>query len=401
MHERKDSTNALLFDWRILVTPNRIWTEANMRRLMVICALLLTSCNSGKEPNPGPQNVANPDNTAVPVRQADEKVEKIFNSSDALVQLLQGRVLFRLRDEGTRGDFQLQPVGVFVYPIGALMPEGRTVAKNRTACAPPADKLPSAYAMPDTFNSIKMTGKVALELGLNEIISALANADLKVGQDDTFELSVKDAKGQFLLDDELDEILKLPACKAYLTGKTMNLVRGYVIGQRSYLVGRSKTATGGAAGLGNVGKFKVSAANDKQVSVVDAVPVEFLQIVSRVSLPAEAASAAVPTVTAPATPEGTGKVYVQRDAAGNDGDAARVQKLLDGLSMEVVKKIERVESRKMPKAAQVRYFNNEDEALAQRTANKLKEIFPDAAKVYVGLKAPPKQLEVWLPRVGT
>jgi hypothetical protein len=227
-----------------------------MRRLVVICALLLTGCNG--TPN-GHGNEANSDNTVTPTNQTDPDQSKdrkkadpkvvIFNSSDALVHLLQQRVLDRLKDEGTRGDFQLQPVGVFVYPIGALMPEGRTVAKNRNACAPPADKAPSAYTMPDMFNSIKMTGKVALELGLNEVISALANADLKVGQDDTFDLSVKGAKGQFLLDDELDEILQLPACKAYLSGKTMNLVRGYVIGQRSYLVGRSRTATGGAAGL--------------------------------------------------------------------------------------------------------------------------------------------------------
>jgi hypothetical protein len=93
-------------------------------------------------------------------------------------------------------------------------------------------------------------------------------------------------------------------------------------------------------------------------------------------------------------------VYVQRDVVGTDADAIRVKNLLGGQSLEVVEKIERVESRKMPKAAQVRYFNKEDEALAQRTANALKEIFPDAAKLYVGLKAPPKQLEVWLPRVG-
>lgn len=371
-----------------------------MRPLVVICALLLIGCKGDREPEPG--NLVNSGNSAERGKGDGPKLPQppqIFDSSDKVVQILQRRVVNGLQLTGQEVDFQLQPVGVFVYPIGTLMPEGRTVAKNRSACAPPADKAPSEYGMPNMFNSIRMTGKVAVELGLNEVIAALANADVKVGQDDTFELSVKEAKGRFLLDDELEEVLKLATCKSYLSGKTMNLVRGYVIGQRSYLVERSRTGTGGA-GLKTVGNFKVIGSNDKKVSLVDEKPIEFLQIVSRVSLPA-AGPAIAATVSAPAAPEGVGRVYVQKDTRDASNDASRVQRLLGGLSLDVVPRVEPVESRKMPKSAQVRYFNKEDEGLANRTANALKEIYPDAAKIYVGLKAPPKQLEVWLPRVGS
>jgi hypothetical protein len=369
-----------------------------MRRLVEICALYLMGCPG---PDSSPGNETNSDNATTPRKKDGPQpppAPKIFNSSDAVVEILQNRVTSKLGLAATEVDFQVRPVGVFVYPIGTLMPEGRTVAKNKSACAPPPDRIPSDYNMPNTFNTIAMTGKVAFELGLNEVISNLANAGVKVGQDDTFELSVTSAKGRFLLDDELDDILKLAACKAYLGGKTMNLVRGYVIGQRSYLLERSRTGSGGA-GLTTVGEFKVQGSKGTKVSLIDEKPIEFLQIVSRVSLPA-AGPGLTPTVSVPTAPAGKGKVYVQRDLVGTDADAIRVQKLLGGLSLEVVPKVELVESRKMPKGAQVRYFNKEDEVLADRTANALKEIFPGAAKLYVGLKAPPKQLEVWLPRVG-
>ena len=186
----------------------------------------------------------------------------------------------------------------------------------------------------------------------------------------------------------------------------MNLVRGYVIGQRSYLLERDRTASGDA-GLTKIGDVKFEGANGSKASLVDDQPVEFLAIVSKVSLPASSpaggravAAAAVPKVSAPTAPAGQGKVYVQRDVRDSSDAAGRVQKLLAGLTLEVVPKVETVESRKMPRKAEVRYFNKEDEALAGHTANALRTIYPDAIKLYVGLKAPPRQLEVWLPKAG-
>ena len=157
-----------------------------MRRLVVICALFLFACTKNSDDH----NKASPIPASTPPALPKRIAPTIFDSSDEVLQLLQERVKSQLQGSD---DFVVQPVGAFVYPIGTLMPEGRSIAKNRSACAPAKDAA-GIYGMPNMYNSIAMTGKVAVELGLGQVISELANAGFKVGQDDTFEIGVKNAR---------------------------------------------------------------------------------------------------------------------------------------------------------------------------------------------------------------
>jgi hypothetical protein len=97
-------------------------------------------------------------------------------------------------------------------------------------------------------------------------------------------------------------------------------------------------------------------------------------------------------------PVGTGPVYLQRDVADSSGNAAKLKDLLAAQAFAVVPQVESIESDKMPSIAQVRYFNKSDEALADKAVAVLRQVYPSAAKLYVGLKAPQGQLEVWLPK---
>lgn len=341
-----------------------------MRRSLALAVLLLSACR--KDPPPPPQPPA-------------------LDSGDAVNKLLQDRVQSKF---GGSDNFQVY-VTDGGYPIGTIMREGTTVGINRKACAPAIEA--GVYKMPSMFNSIMMNGKAAFELGLDAAVTQLARFGVKVGQEDTFNLSVAEAAGRFLLDDELTELIAQPACTAYLRGKSLLLVRGYVTGRRNYLLQRARNA-GGDIGLTKVGDLKVEASGNSGISLKDEAPSDFLQIVSKVSLPAS--GTAVATISEPTTPTGLGRVYVQRDVADASGQANAVKTGLAGQAFNVVPQVEAIESTKVPDAAQVRYFNKSDAAAADKAVAVLRRTYPDASKQYVGVKAPAGQLEVWLPRTG-
>ena len=346
-----------------------------MRRFLVIVAVLLSAC--GKS-TPDPPAAGN---------QATAAVE-LFESGDAVSELLQKRVQKKFQGSD---NFQVY-VTEGGYPIGTIMREGSTVGINRAACNPAVEA--GTYKLPSMFNTIAMTGKAAFELGLDGAVAQLARFGVKAGQDDTFELSVANAAGRFLLDDELTDVIAQPNCSAYLKGKTLLLVRGYVTGQRKYLLQRARNA-GADIGVTKIGNLKVDASSNAGVSLSDEAPTEFLQIVSKVSLP-EGSTVAV--VAAPTVPRGAGRVFVQRDTADSSGTANEVKTGLAGQEFNVVPQVEAIESRRMPDTAEVRYFNRGDEAEADKALSVLRRVDPKATKRYIGLNAPDGQLEVWLPK---
>jgi hypothetical protein len=93
-------------------------------------------------------------------------------------------------------------------------------------------------------------------------------------------------------------------------------------------------------------------------------------------------------------------MYIQEDAADTPEDGAKVVQLLrtGWPAANVESAVQRIPSQKMPDVAQVRYFAAADEALANRCIAILKQAYPDARAVRVGLPSPKGQLEVWLPR---
>ena len=82
------------------------------------------------------------------------------------------------------------------------------------------------------------------------------------------------------------------------------------------------------------------------------------------------------------------------------GRGTKIQDLLSDQLFAVVPQVEKIESSKMPTIAQVRYFNKDDEAVADKAVAALRQVYTNASKLYVGLKAPKGQLEIWLPRAG-
>jgi hypothetical protein len=94
-------------------------------------------------------------------------------------------------------------------------------------------------------------------------------------------------------------------------------------------------------------------------------------------------------------------VYVQRDKADGSDNADKVLALLTEQRFDVAGQVESIPTDKMPTLAQVRYFNASDEAVADKALAILRQIYPSAAKLFVGLKAPKGQLEVWLPKAGS
>lgn len=349
-----------------------------MRLLIVIAALLLTACPS--KPNKPPKPADLPETPA----------GEVFESGDRVQQMLRDRVRSKFSAED---DFQVY-VTEAGYPIGTLMREGRTVALNRASCAPSFEV--GRYSLPNMFNSILMRGKAAFDLGLDSLaVAELARFGVKAGQEDLFNLSVGNAAGQFLLDDELGQLLQQQSCAEYLRGKTLLLVRGYVVGKRNYRLQRDRNA-GADIGVTKVGGLKVEASGASGISLEDEAPTEFLQIVSKVRVPGPTVS----MMTQPPPPGTIGPVYLQRDVNDSSGNAARLKDLLGGRSFAVIPDIDAIESDKMPAIAQVRFFNRSDEAAAERAVAILRQVYPSAAKLFIGLKAPKGQLEVWLPRAG-
>jgi hypothetical protein len=93
-------------------------------------------------------------------------------------------------------------------------------------------------------------------------------------------------------------------------------------------------------------------------------------------------------------------MYVQEDSTEAPEAGTRVVQLLrkGWPSADIESAVQKIPTQKMPDVAQVRYFNASDEPLANRCVEVLKQEYPTARAVRIGLPSPKGQLEVWLPR---
>jgi len=368
-----------------------------MRRIILLTAILLSACDhkGGQPKAPGGGGGGGGGGGQPPPAQ-------VFDSGDAVQAMLADRVSTKFK---TGDDFRVLVTDID-YPIGTLMEEGRTVAMSDEACLPAFEV--HSYSLPSMFSTISMTGKAAFDLGIDSAATqGMVKFGVKGGQDDVFNLSVSNAAGKFLLDDKLQQLLKQPDCAKTVEGKTLLLVRGYVIGKRIYLLQRARSG-GADVGVDHVGALKVDASRSNGVSLSDEAPVEFLQIVSKIAVGPQIAAAPPPPPPPPPPPfpgstasvvVTTGPVFMQRDVSDTSGNAAKIKDLLSGQSFAVAG-IEAIDHAKMPSIAQVRYFNKTDEGLADKAVAVLRQVYPSASKLFVGLKAPQGQLEVWLPKAG-
>lgn len=328
------------------------------------------------------------------------------------------------------------------FPIGTLMRVGSTIPIDYTGCLPPSS--PPKYSTPSLFPPYNLSKTLAIDFGLdNEAIKKLANFGVIIKDTDQITLSVKGSQLQVLADNDITKILSKSDCRSAIPTSSVWLVRGYVFGQRNFLL-KSENANNVKGKIVKIASFNIDIGSGNQsVSITDESEMGFLQIVSQVTLPRADVAATVERakaddaakskgdkaydaatdkgskgwgilttdsirdriVIAPAIVEqpklvGTaGRVYVQRDHQDLSNKGENIVKALQNASFSVERNIERIDSSRMPKTAQVRYFNENDKVLANRALTDLQKLFPTAVLIRIGLPAPSGQIEIWLPRV--
>jgi hypothetical protein len=224
----------------------------------------------------------------------------------------------------------------------------------------------------------------------------LADFGVNVKDTDTVKLSVKSAQLQALADNDIQNLLRISKCVGAIPKSTVLLVRGYILGQRTFLL-KNEKANDVKGNIPKIASFNVSVGSgDASLNLTDDAEVKFLQIVSQVTI--APTSTNLVAVTKPEVIGGTGRVYVQRDRADLTNKAKLIVDALRAASFNVVSKVETVDSARMPKAAQVRYFNESDKPMAEGALREFQKQFPNASIVRIGLPAPSGQLEIWLPK---
>lgn len=316
-------------------------------------------------------------------------------SLDVLLKELAQRVA---QQSGEAKDFRVL-VTVYQEPIGALMEPGRSIADDDVSCRPKTE--PEKRDAPNLFPVIETNRAVAGDFGLQAPLAQLGEAHASTRDADTVALRIDEPGRRALTGAVLRSVLNDPACRQAIGGRTMWLVRGYISGRREVILSsdRSVDLKGGA----KLASFDIAPAGRDKLSVKDDQDRMFLQIVSEVQAPpapAAAAGSSEVRLAAPMRPVVApgGRIYIQQDVADDSNPAGTVLAALKGYN--VVPKVEKIPSAKMPRAPQVRYFNEGDKSKAEEVAAALKSARLQAEVVRIALPAPVGQLEVWLPRVG-
>lgn len=332
---------------------------------------------------------------------------------DALTDQLAVRTRKRL---GEAEDFRIIATQA-AYPIGTLMRPGSTIPIDYSACLPPA--APPMAKAPSLFPSFALSRETAVDFGLDEaVLKGVAEAGATVSRSNAVKLDFAESAIAALSDSDVGQITRAAACADLLRNRAVWLVRGYVFGRRTFSMDLAQRNQADLK-LTRVASFDVKLGNGNSgLAISDADAIGFLQIVSELKpapapSPSPTGASPVPpptdpvidrgiALTAPLTaPRQPGRIYVQRDARDESGNAAKVVAALGAADLPTVSgKVEAIASDKVPAIAQVRYFNAADAALAETALGVLRQFYPNATATQVRLPSPAGQLEVWLPRGG-
>lgn len=318
----------------------------------------------------------------------------VYTSMDEFLKDLATRASERL---GNADDFKIV-VTQADYPIGTLMRMGSTIPIDYKACIP--SSAPPVSSTPSLFPGYELSRGLAIDFGLdNEAIKTLVDFGITVKDTDTVNVSVRAPKIQTLADSDLKNLLSRADCKGVVPPASAWLVRGYILGQRTFVLKNDK-ADNVKGKVNKVASFNVSVGSGTaSLDLTDATEVGFLQIVSQVAISPLSATPA--SVVKPQVSTVSGRVFVQRDQLDTSTKGEQVVGALKAASLGVVSTIERVDHSSMPTVAEVRYFNEADKPLAETALAQLQKQFPNAKLTRISLPAPTGQLEVWLPRVST
>jgi hypothetical protein len=329
---------------------------------------------------------------------------------DQFQQDLATRVLDKLGAGTSGSDFSVI-VATTAYPLGTLLRPWGSIPADFDDCVP--SPLPKPLSAQRLFPSYSMSSDTALEANVgSRALQGLDSAGLSLKQSSNVQYSIEETQIQIMDDKSVDAVTAKGGCGEFISNHPgTRLIRGAVIGKMTFTVKVDDPATVKAQ-LAKIGGFTVTDnPQSSTLNIADEQSAPIVELLSEFSSRTSAASspvapkpvaAAVSRSRSPDAVELTPHMYIQQDAQDTPASGAKVVQLLrtGWPSADVESAVQRIPSQKMPAVAQVRYFNDTDEALAQRCVEILKKAYPNARVVRIGLPSPAGQLEVWLPKVA-
>lgn len=279
------------------------------------------------------------------------------------------------------------------WPIGTVLRPGTTFPSDATACIAASQQIISADT-PKLFPEFSSTIQNSLGLGIDsQLTKKLAEFGVKIKDKDTVTLKVTESKLELVDDTNYAQISAKPDCKSILAGKELWVVRGYALGKRNFTL-NSELSRIVDTKIVKIGSFNVDlGSGDSSLKVIDDKPEKFIQIINAIKLEGGVIKNVLPTA-----PSGVGRIFIQKDKLDKTNASQNLVNQFRAANFRVENSVESIDSSKMPRVAQVRYFNDADQDLANKVAENMRTQFPDVSVLKFKLPAPSGQLEVWLPR---
>jgi hypothetical protein len=255
-----------------------------------------------------------------------------------------------------------------------------------------------------------MSSDTALSANLGSgALQGLDSAGVNLKQSQNIQYTIADAQIQIMDDKSVEHVTGQGDCGNFISDHPgMRLIRGTVLGKMTFTVKVDSPATVKAQ-LAKIGGFSINDnPGSSTLSIADNESQPIVQLLSEFGTSQNASvspttpkpvEAAVPS-RSPASVDVRAHMYVQEDATDTPEAGTKVVQLLrkGWPTANVESQVQKIPTQKMPEVAQVRYFNASDEAFANRCVEILKQAYPNARAVRIGLPSPKGQLEVWLPR---
>ena len=349
-----------------------------------------------------------------------------------------------------RAKFDLGTSPVAVAPasfdVGTLLDPMQAWPSDYDDCKPAP--LPPPISAGHLFPSYQLNSSTAVSTTLgSDALQGLTDTSLKLAHQSKIVYSIDDVQVQLMDVKTVEQVTGKGACGTYLAAHPgVRLIRGIVTGKISFQV-ITDNPSAMSAKLPKLVNVSVTDDPDSStVTVADEQSSEILQMLAVFSPPPAAAPADASAVKVPApvmmpamqlAPASAGggaapvlaqptneaaplqplppavppptpavpavaRVYLQQDANDDPNAGAKLATELQATwpAAKIEPKIEKVPSARMPTAAQVRFFNAGDAAIAAVCQDHLKSLGINARVVRIGLTAPQQQLEVWLPKVA-
>jgi hypothetical protein len=328
---------------------------------------------------------------------------------DQFQQDLATRVLEKLGD-GTTGSDLSVIVATAAYPLGTLLRPSGSVPADLEDCVPAPP--PTPFSAQRLFPAYTMSSDTAVAANIgSRALDGLNSAGVSLSHSSKVQYTIADTQIQIMDDKSVERVTGQGNCGKYIAAHPgMRLVRGAVIGKMTFIVQVENPASvkaqltkiGGLSVNDNPQGSTISIADDQSEPIVELLS-EFGKSAATLPTtpkPVQAMRPATSTAGNVDQSHPQAHMYVQEDVADTPEDGAKVIQLLrtGWPAANVESAVQRIPSQKMPDVAQVRYFDAADEALADRCIGILKQAYPDARAVRIGLPSPKGQLEVWLPR---